>query len=353
MRTLWRDLHYSVRMLAKSRAFTALAVLTLAIGIGANTAIFSYLDALMIKPLPFPQAYRLMIFESHDKKKGWTGEGLASAASFLDFQKLNTSFDQIALLAGGNFNLTGDGPPELVEGGRVSWNYSDALGARPILGRTFTPDEDSAGAAHVAILSQGLWQSRFGGDPKIIGRDITIGGEPYSVVGVMPAAFHYPLMGISNLWTPLALTDQQRADRSNATFNAFGRLRSGHHQADDFLRRAGHVFGRNWDLWRDGPSGFAANPRDRNPDGAGRESSAGDAHGHQLRTEAGIAGSRCGSTCGTRGHAGARDGALPGHANRFADVCWGGGAGCHGSGGCVLPARAARHARGSVSGLET
>jgi putative ABC transport system permease protein len=227
MQTLWQDLRYGVRMLAKNRAFTAVAVLTLALGIGANTAIFSYLNAWVIKPLPYPQADRLMIFESHDKKKGWTRNGLSSAASFLDFQKLNASFEQTALWRGWNFNLTGDGTPELVEGGRVSWNYFDTLGAKPILGRTFAPDEDRAGAAHVAILSQGLWQSRFGGDPKIIGRDITIGGEPYAVVGVMPGSFQYPLMGIANLWTPLALTDQQRDDRGGAAFNAFGRLRAG------------------------------------------------------------------------------------------------------------------------------
>src|SRR5215471_5786088 len=118
MQTLWQDLRYGARMLAKNRAFTAVAVLTLALGIGANTAIFSYINAWMIKPLPYPQADRLITFQSHDKRTGW------------------------------NFNLTGDGTPELVEGGRVSWNYFDALGVKPLLGRTFSLDEDGPGAGH-------------------------------------------------------------------------------------------------------------------------------------------------------------------------------------------------------------
>ncbi len=225
--TLVQDLRYGLRMLRKNPGFTVVAVLTLALGIGANTAIFSYVNAWMIKPLPYPQADRLMVFVSHDKKKGWTRNGLTSTASFLDFQKQNSSFEQTALWTGWNFNLTGDGAPALVEGGRVSWNYFDALGAKPMLGRTFTPDEDRPGAGHVAILSQGLWQSRFAGEPKIIGRNITIDGEAYAVVGVMAGTFQFPLMGLANLWTPLALTDKARADRGSSWFSAFGRLRPG------------------------------------------------------------------------------------------------------------------------------
>lgn len=233
MQTLWQDLRYGVRMLAKSPGFTAIAVLTLALGIGANTAIFSYLNAWLIKPLPYPQSDRLFILESHDKKRGWTSESLSSTASFLDFQKQNTSFDQTVGWTSWNFNLTGDGTPALIEGGRVSWNYFDVLGARPILGRTFTQDEDGPSAQHVAILSQGLWQSRYASDPKIIGRNIKIDGEAYNVVGVMPGAFQLPLMGVANLWTPLSLTDKDRADRGSSWFSAFGRLKPGvtHEQA--------------------------------------------------------------------------------------------------------------------------
>ena len=227
MQTLWQDLRYGVRMLAKNPGFTAVAILTLAVGIGANTAMFSYLNAWVIKPLPYPQADRLFIFASHDKKRGWTSESLTSTASFLDYQKQNTSFEHTVGWAGWNFNLTGDGTPALVEGGRVSWNYFDVLGGKPLLGRTFTQDEDGPGAPHVAILSQGLWQSRYAADPKIIGRDIKIDGEAYTVVGVMPGTFQFPLMGIANLWTPLALTEKDRADRGGSWFSEFGRLKPG------------------------------------------------------------------------------------------------------------------------------
>ena len=222
-----RDLCFAARQLARSPGFTAVAVLTLALGIGANTAIFSYIDALIIKPLPYPGADRLMVFASHDTRKGWTSGGISSLASFLDFQEGNTSFEQTVLWTGWNFNVTGDGPPALVEGGRVSWNFFDVLGARPILGRAFTPDEDEPGAGHVAILSEGMWQGRFGGAPRIVGRDVTIGGEPYRIVGVMPARFQFPLMGHANLWTPLALSEAQRAERASSRLSAFGRLKPG------------------------------------------------------------------------------------------------------------------------------
>jgi predicted permease len=224
---LWQDVRLGLRTLSKSSGFTAVAVLTLALGIGANTAIFSYVNAWIIKPMPYPQADRLMLFQAHDKKKGWIREGLTSTASFLDFQKQNASFEQTALWTGWNFNVTGDGAPALVEGGRVSWNYFDTLGVKPMLGRTFTPDDDRPGAGHVAILGQGLWQSRFAGEGDIIGRQVTIDGESYTVVGVMAGAFQFPLMGLASLWTPLALTDKERTDRSSSWFSAFGRLKPG------------------------------------------------------------------------------------------------------------------------------
>src|SRR5256886_1161080 len=225
--TVLQDIRYGLRTLAKSTGFTVVAMLTLALGIGANTAIFSYVNAWLIKPLPYPQADRLMVLETHDKKRGWTSEPFTSDTDFFDFQKQNTSFEQTVVWTDANFNLTGDGPPALVEGGRVSWNYFDTLGTKPILGRTFTPDDDRSGAPHVAILSQGLWQSRYAGDPKILGRNIAIGGEAYTVVGVMPGTFQFPLMGLANLWTPLALTDKQCADRGSTWLPAFGRLRLG------------------------------------------------------------------------------------------------------------------------------
>src|SRR5579859_2030024 len=227
MKTLVQDVRYGLRILRKSPAFAAIAVLTLGLGIGANTAIFSFVDAWIIKPIPYPQADRLMVLLSHDKKKGWTSNGVSSTADFLDFQKQNTSFAETAAWTQWNFNLTGDGPPTLVDGGRVSWTFFDTLGVRPLLGRTFTASDDATGAPHVAIISEGLWKSRYAQDPKIIGRSINIGDEAYTVVGVMPGKFQFPLLGICNIWTPLALTDKQRNDRNSSWFQAFGRLKPG------------------------------------------------------------------------------------------------------------------------------
>src|SRR5271156_3076111 len=206
MQTLWQDLRYGLRMLAKSPGFTAIAILTLALGIGVNTAIFSYVNAWLIHPLPYPQANCLMVLLSHDTKKGWTSSGVASTADFLDYQQQNTSFAQLAGWTQWSFNLTSDGPPDRVIGGLVSWNFFQTLGAQP-------------------MLSRGLWESRFAADPNIVGRKIALQGETYTVVGVMPADFQFPLMGVANIWSPLAFDDTQRADRVTSWFSAFGRLK--------------------------------------------------------------------------------------------------------------------------------
>jgi len=221
------DLRFAVRTLRKSRGFTTVAVLTLALGIGANTAIFSYVNAWLIKPLRYPDADRLMVLLSHETKKGWTSKDVTSSADFFDYQQQNTSFAQIAGWTVWYFNLTSDGPPDRVAGGLVSWNFFQTLEAQPILGRAFLPQEAQAGAGHVAIVSRGFWESRFGGDPHIIGRKIKLQGEAYTVVGIMPSDFQFPLMGTTNIWAPLALDDKQRADRNGSWFQAFGRLKPG------------------------------------------------------------------------------------------------------------------------------
>jgi putative ABC transport system permease protein len=227
MTALWQDLAYALRMLRKAPAFAAIAIATLALGIGANTAIFSFLDAFVIKPIPYPRPERLMILQSHNVKKGWTDDSVTSTADFLDFQKQSTSFTQTAAWDGWDFNLTGNGSPALVDGARVSWNFFDTLGVKPLLGRTFTADEDAPGAPHVAIISEGLWKGRYASDPKILGRRIQINRESYAVVGVMDGKFQFPLLGISNIWTPLAFTPAEQADRNRSWFDSFGRLKPG------------------------------------------------------------------------------------------------------------------------------
>jgi predicted permease len=227
LRSVFSDCRYGLRQLRKSPGFTAVVVLTLALGIGANTAIFSYVNEWLIKPLPYSHADRLMVFLSHDTKKGWTSKGVTSTADFLDYEKQNNSFEQLACWTSWNFNLTSSGSPDRVDGGLVSWNFFQTLGAQPILGRTFLPQEAQPGSSHVAILSRGLWESRFAGDPQIIGRTIKLQGEAYTVVGVMRSDFQFPLMGVANIWAPLALDDKQRAARDSSWFQAFGRLKPG------------------------------------------------------------------------------------------------------------------------------
>jgi predicted permease len=221
------DCRYGLRQLRKNPGFTTVVVMTLALGIGANTAIFSYVNEWLIKPPPYPQTGRLMVLLSHDTKKGWTSKDVTSTADFLDYQRQNTSFEQLACWTSWNFNLTSDGSPDRIDGGLVSWNFFQTLGVQPILGRVFSPQEGEPGSSHVAILSRGLWESRFAGDLQIIGRTIKLQGETYTVVGVMPSDFQFPLMGVANIWAPLALDAKQRADRNSSWFQAFGRLKPG------------------------------------------------------------------------------------------------------------------------------
>jgi predicted permease len=227
LETFIQDLRYGFRMLRKSPGFAVIAIVTLALGIGANTAIFSYVNAWLIKPLLYPQPDRLIVLLSHDTKKGWTSNGVTSSADYFDYEKQNSSFEQLVPWTAWYFNLTGDGPPDRVLGGLVGWNFFQTLGAQPLLGRTFLPQESQQASSHVVIISRGLWESRFAADPRIIGRAVTVQGETYTIVGVMPANFQFSLMGISNIWAPLAMDDKARNDRSTSWFQAFGRLKPG------------------------------------------------------------------------------------------------------------------------------
>jgi putative ABC transport system permease protein len=221
-----QDMRFAVRMLLKNPGFTAVVVLTLALGIGANTAIFSFVNAWIINPLPYPNSERLVAIQSLDTKSGLTGNG-STAADFHDWQLQSKDFEELSAWTTHEFNLAGDGPPERVSGMRVSWNFFQTLAAKPFLGRAFIQSDDMEGAPHAVILSRGLWETRFASDPQIIGRQIKIGGESYSVVGVMPAKFQLPLAGRSNMWTPLALTQKELGDRTNSWLETLGRLKPG------------------------------------------------------------------------------------------------------------------------------
>jgi putative ABC transport system permease protein len=224
MHNLIQDVRYGLRMLRKSPGFTLVAIVALALGIGANTAMFSYVNAWVLHPLPYPHSDRLMLILSQDTKSGSTSR-MINAADYDDIQRDARDFDATCAWDLSSFNLTGNGTPDRVDGYRVSWNFFDTLGAKPALGRTFLPQEDKQGAPHVVVISRGLWQTRFAGDPRILGQSIEIDGESYAIIGIMPAKFQLPLTGISSLWVPLALPPQQHAAGSTARVFAIARLK--------------------------------------------------------------------------------------------------------------------------------
>src|SRR5258708_1296110 len=194
------DLRSTLRSLTRSPGFTLFVVLTLALGIGANTAIFSVADAFIFKPVPFPNAERLMML--HERAPGNTTlSSRVAPADFLDIQSQATSYERVAAYNQVDFNLSGTGDPEPVFSSVVTANFFDTLGMKPLLGRTFAAGEDQPGRDQVAVLSYGLWQRRFGADPGVVGREIKLNGSVFSVIGVMGKDFRFPVA--SALWAPL------------------------------------------------------------------------------------------------------------------------------------------------------
>ena len=203
------DVRYGLRMLRKNPGFTAVAVLTLALGIGANTAVFGVMNAVLLRPLPFKQPSRLMMLFEGIPKLGFPKMGF-SAPDFAVFERAQKSFESVGAYQNKYFNISGEREPERLMAARISSSVFPMLGAEPMLGRTFTIGEDVPGQ-NVVILSYGLWQRRFGADPGIIGRNLQINRQPYTVIGVMPKAFNFPLRGPqgsepAELWVPMAFT---------------------------------------------------------------------------------------------------------------------------------------------------
>ncbi len=188
MENLLQDLRYAARLLARQPGFTLVAVLTLALGIGANTALFSIVNGVLLRPLPYPEPERLVWF--HETQPALS-QAPFSAADFLDYRIQNQSFENIAAGRPLNYNLTGAGQPERVRGAVVTSNFFSLLGVAPGLGRAFLAEEGRAGTPRVAVLRYGFWQSRFGGDPALLGKTIRLNDEPVTVVGVMPAGFTF------------------------------------------------------------------------------------------------------------------------------------------------------------------
>jgi putative ABC transport system permease protein len=187
MNGLLQDLRYALRQLRRNPRFTAVVVLVLALGIGANTGIFSVVNDVLLKPLPYKEPDRLVMVWEQNPRRGWF-ENIVSAANFLDWTKQNHVFTDIAAFEVNSFNLTGDNKPEQLSGERVTTNLLSVLGVQPLLGRLFVPEEERRGRG-AAIVCYGLWQQRYGGDPSLVGRNISLNGESYPVVGILPASF--------------------------------------------------------------------------------------------------------------------------------------------------------------------
>jgi putative ABC transport system permease protein len=206
--------------MARNPSFTALAVVTLALGIGANTAIFSVVDAVLLRPLPYREPDRLV--------KIWPHKPLASVSK-LEYAALRERLRSVENLTARTtwlFTMTGQGEPEELKGARTTAGFFDLLGAKPVLGRTFASNEDQPAHFHVAVLSHGFWQRRFGGDPKVIGQSITLDGEDFAIIGVMPPGFNYPAERLE-LWIPLDLDAGQAQDYSAGYLELDARLKPG------------------------------------------------------------------------------------------------------------------------------
>jgi putative ABC transport system permease protein len=224
--TIAQDLSYGVRLMRRTPGFAAAATLTIALGIGATTAMFSVVYGVVLKPLPYGEAERLVNVWSTAPKRGLP-RAFVGMANVDDFKARNHVFEEIAALrAVGNFNLTGQGEPERLNGTRVAANLFSVLRVTPLVGRTFTEDEDEIGREHVALLGYGLWQRRFGGDPSIVGRTISLNGEPYEVVGVMRRDFAFPTREFE-IYTPLTFDPEELVNRMNYSYLAVARLRPG------------------------------------------------------------------------------------------------------------------------------
>jgi len=252
---MFQDLRFGARMLAKNPGFTLIAILTLALGIGMNTAIFGVVNAVLLRALPYPQAERIVVlWGKNELLKLNQTEFPASYPDFMDWRERSRSFTQLAAMLPGSFNLSGGGGAERIGGAEVSADFFDVLGVGAAFGRAFDASEEQRGAEPVVVLSHSLWSRRFGADPQIIGRTVTLDSKRYRVVGVMRAGFAFPhgtdlptLFGFPDrveLWTPLIPQDYLRNQRGNRGMVVLARLKPGVTQAQaqsEMSAIAGHL----------------------------------------------------------------------------------------------------------------
>lgn len=217
-----QDLRYAIRMMAKRPGFTVIAAVTLALGIGANSAIFSAVNAILLKPLPFPESDQIVDVSETFKD----GYGSVSVPYYEDWKNQNTVFTGLAAYHGTSFNLSTGDTPQRVPGIRVTANYFDVLGVRPELGRAFLPGEDVAGQDRVVVIGDDLWRRNFAADPNIVNRVIDVNGQKYTVIGVMPPELS-SLYRTVQMWSPLVFPEQDRLSRGDHKYQVVGRIKSG------------------------------------------------------------------------------------------------------------------------------
>ena len=222
METLLKDVRYGIRSLLKQPAFTAIAVITLALGIAGNTVIFSAVNSLLVKPLAFPELDRMVAIWEARLSQG-VERNEVTMADYLDWRKQNQTFEQMGLYRWWSANLTGVEPPERIQGFLVSTNFLDVTGVKPFIGRAFSAEEDQPGKDAVIILSYGLWQRRFGGDANIVNQAVSLNGVKRTIIGVLPRELNYP-SGME-VMAPLALTPELASNRDNHTYYVVGRLK--------------------------------------------------------------------------------------------------------------------------------
>src|ERR1041384_1917891 len=222
MRNFIQDLRYGIRMMAKRPGFTLIAALTLALGIGANTAIFSAVNAVLLTPLPFPESRQLVDLSETFKPNGY---GSVSVPNLEDWKSQNTVFAGIAPYSSASFNLEAGDTPQRIPGLNVGANYLDVLGVKPTLGRAFLPGEDVAGNEHVVVISDDLWRSNFAANPGIVNQTIPLNGHQYTVIGVMPPELS-SLYRTVQMWSPLVFPEKDRISRDDHKYLVIGRIKS-------------------------------------------------------------------------------------------------------------------------------
>ncbi len=226
MNTLVQDIRYGFRMLFRNPSFTIVVVLILALGIGANTTMFSVVNTVLLRPLPYEKPDEIVMVWQSYLLRAWKMSSV-SPGTFFEWRERNKVFESIAAFDSKSFTLTGSGEPERIEGARISHGFFPLLAVKPLLGRSFLPEEEQIGADRVVVLSHGLWQRHFGSESDVIGKMLKLDGREFAVIGILPPGFTFPLLKGAELWTPMALTVKQTSDHGSHWLRVIARLKQG------------------------------------------------------------------------------------------------------------------------------